>query len=93
VTIGIAFVAIIVFLGGTSALVTALLAGVGTVAITALLAGIGTVGFTFGRSGLIHEEASEAAGRDRERHPLGLALQGDRHLEKYVRQLVTWSAC
>jgi hypothetical protein len=34
VTIGIAFAAVIVSLGGTRALVTALLAGVGTVAFT-----------------------------------------------------------
>jgi len=36
VTIGIAFVALIVFLGGTRPLVTALLAAMGTAAITAL---------------------------------------------------------
>jgi drug/metabolite transporter (DMT)-like permease len=46
VTIGIAFVALIVFLGGTRALVTALLPGLSTAAITALLVGMGTLAFT-----------------------------------------------
>jgi hypothetical protein len=46
VTIGIAFVALIVFLGGTNALITALLAGLSTAAVTALLVGMGTLAFT-----------------------------------------------
>ena len=46
VTIGIAFVAVIVSLGGARALLTALLAGMSTAAIVALLAVMGTLAFT-----------------------------------------------
>ena len=73
VTIGIAFVAVIVSLGGARALFTALLAGMSTAAIMALLAVVGTLAFTLVAAVFLRRvflrrlnsrEASEATGPD-----------------------------